>query len=82
MVDRCMIRPPSARLGPITPEERKAIIAKSPIKGKYDQAVDSEIRLRDPAEAHARDRLDLAAAGRAAAGRAAEASRPAGSAAS
>ncbi len=42
MVDRCLVRPPSARLGPITPEERKAIMAKSPIKGKYDQAVDSE----------------------------------------
>jgi uncharacterized protein len=42
MVERCMIRPPSARLGPITPEERKALIAKSPVKGKYDQAIDSE----------------------------------------
>ena len=37
-----MIRPPSARIGPITPEERKAIIAASPVKGKYDTAVDSE----------------------------------------
>ncbi len=42
MVERCMVRPPSARVGPITPEERKAIIAKSPVKGKYDQAIDSE----------------------------------------
>src|SRR5262249_37084172 len=42
LVERCMIRPPSARIGPITPEERKAIIAKSPVKGKYDQAIDSE----------------------------------------
>jgi DNA helicase HerA-like ATPase len=42
MVDRTMIRPPSARLGPITPEERKAVIDKSPVKGKYDRAVDSE----------------------------------------
>src|SRR5215831_16096524 len=42
LVDRCMIRPPSARIGPITPEERKAIMAKSPVKGKYDQAIDSE----------------------------------------
>jgi uncharacterized protein len=42
MVDRCMIRPPSARVGPITDAERKALIAKSPLKGKYDQAVDSE----------------------------------------
>jgi uncharacterized protein len=42
LVERAMIRPPSARLGPITPEERKSLIDKSPIKGKYDQAVDSE----------------------------------------
>jgi len=42
MVERCMVRPPSARLGPITADERKALIAKSPVKGKYDQAVDSE----------------------------------------
>src|ERR1700704_2846230 len=42
MVDRTMIRPPSARLGVLTPEERKAIIAKSPIKGKYDTPVDAE----------------------------------------
>jgi uncharacterized protein len=42
MVERAMIRPPSARLGPITPEERKALMAQSPVKGKYDQSVDSE----------------------------------------
>ena len=42
MVERCMVRPPSARLGTITPEERKAVIAKSTLKGKYDQAIDSE----------------------------------------
>jgi len=42
MVERCVIRPPSARLAPITPEERKALIATSPVKGKYDQAIDSE----------------------------------------
>ena len=42
IVERCMIRPPSARMGPITPEERKAVMAKSPIKGKYDQAIDTE----------------------------------------
>jgi uncharacterized protein len=42
MVDRTMIRPPSARVGPITPEERKAVIAKSPVKGKYDTAIDPD----------------------------------------
>ena len=42
MVERVMIRPPSARIGPITPEERKAIMNASPVKGKYDTAVDDE----------------------------------------
>src|SRR5499433_387249 len=42
MVERCMIRPPSARVGPITADERKAVISKSPVRGKYDTAVDSE----------------------------------------
>jgi DNA helicase HerA-like ATPase len=40
MVDRAMIRPPSARIGPVTPEERRAAMAKSPVAGKYDVTVD------------------------------------------
>jgi DNA helicase HerA-like ATPase len=42
MVERVMIRPPTGRIGPITPEERKAIMARSPVKGKYDTTIDSE----------------------------------------
>jgi DNA helicase HerA-like ATPase len=42
MVERVMIRPPTARIGPITPEERKAVMARSPVKGKYDTTIDSE----------------------------------------
>src|SRR6201995_2004498 len=42
MVDRALIRPPSARIGPVTPEERKAIMDASPVKGKYDTAIDAE----------------------------------------
>jgi len=30
MVERIMIRPPSARIGPITPEERKTIMTPVP----------------------------------------------------
>jgi uncharacterized protein len=40
MVERAMVRPPSARIGAITPDERKAVLAKSPLKGKYDTSVD------------------------------------------
>jgi DNA helicase HerA-like ATPase len=42
MVERVMIRPPTARIGPITAEERKAIMDGSPVKGKYDTTIDSE----------------------------------------
>ncbi len=42
IVERALIRPPTARLGTITIEERSAVIAKSPLKGKYDTAIDSE----------------------------------------
>jgi len=42
VVERTMIRPPSARLGPVSAEERRAVIAQSPVKGKYDTAIDSE----------------------------------------
>jgi DNA helicase HerA-like ATPase len=42
MVERVMIRPPTGRIGPITPEERKAIMDESPVKGKYDATIDSE----------------------------------------
>jgi DNA helicase HerA-like ATPase len=60
MVERCMVRPPSARVGPVTPDERKAVIAKSPIKGKYDTAIDREsayevLQQRTQATAHGGD---------------------------
>jgi uncharacterized protein len=42
MVERVMVRPPTGRIGPITPEERKAIMNKSPVKGKYETTVDAE----------------------------------------
>ncbi len=42
LVERALICPPAARLGTITPEERKAIIQASPVKGKYEQQIDSE----------------------------------------
>lgn len=42
MVERVMIRPPTGRIGPVTPEERKAITNASPVKGKYDTAIDAE----------------------------------------
>ena len=40
VVERTLIRPPSSQLGPITAEERKAILAASDLAGKYDQPLD------------------------------------------
>jgi len=42
LVDRALIRPPTARVGPVTPEERKAVINASTLRGKYDTLIDSE----------------------------------------
>ncbi len=40
--DRTLIRPPASRLGPVTDDERKAIIAASPVAGVYDTVKDRE----------------------------------------
>ncbi len=42
VVERTLIRPPSSQLGPITEKERAAIIAASPISGKYETLRDRE----------------------------------------
>jgi hypothetical protein len=42
VVERTTICPPSARLGPVSADERKAIIGKSPLKGKYDTPINAE----------------------------------------
>ena len=42
IVERTFIRPPSGQLGPITPAQRQAIMAASPVFGEYDQAIDRE----------------------------------------
>jgi DNA helicase HerA-like ATPase len=42
IVQRTLIRPPSARIGPVTAEERKALVEASPIYGKYEETVDRE----------------------------------------
>src|SRR5918911_5196366 len=42
MVERAFIVPPASQLGPITDTERAALIARSPVAGKYDTPVDRE----------------------------------------
>ena len=40
IVERTLIRPPSSQLGPITKAERAAVMAASPMSGKYDERLD------------------------------------------
>lgn len=42
MVQRVRIAPPQSRIGPLSEAERAALIAASPLRGRYDQAVDRE----------------------------------------
>jgi DNA helicase HerA-like ATPase len=42
MVERIRVAPPGSRLGPIAPAERAALMARSLVKGVYDEAVDRE----------------------------------------
>ena len=41
-VDRALIASPGCRIGAITPDERAAVRARSPVGGKYDTTVDRE----------------------------------------
>ena len=85
MVQKTMIRPPNSRIGPLTPEERKQVIAQSPVHGLYDQAQDREsayekLKARavaaQPQDEAQAPRESAAPAARAPAGRAA--ARPSG----
>ncbi len=42
MVQQTLICPPAARVGTISAAERKAAVAKSPLKGRYEETVDPE----------------------------------------
>jgi hypothetical protein len=41
-VARILVRPPESRIGPLTDAERAEHLKRSPLKGRYDQAVDRE----------------------------------------
>ncbi|MEN8212844.1 MAG: helicase HerA-like domain-containing protein [Pseudomonadota bacterium] len=42
MVDWCLMAPPRSRFGPATKAERDEIFGRSPLKGRYDNAVDRD----------------------------------------
>lgn len=66
MVQRTLIRPPSARMGTITADERAKIMSVSPVAGVYDETVDREsayeiLQKRATEVAAARDEAEKAA---------------------
>ncbi len=50
-VERCLIKPPQGRIGPVTDAERAAIVKASPLAGKYEQSRRSQIGLRGAEQA-------------------------------
>jgi hypothetical protein len=42
VTERAFVLPPSGQLGPITPEQRKTLLANSLVAGVYEQVVDRE----------------------------------------
>jgi DNA helicase HerA-like ATPase len=42
IVERTLIRPPSGRVGPVTDDERRQIMDRSPVLGIYDEDIDRE----------------------------------------
>jgi DNA helicase HerA-like ATPase len=42
IVERAYVLPPASRIGPVTPDERAAVMAASPVAGVYDKTVDRE----------------------------------------
>ncbi|UZJ61491.1 DUF853 domain-containing protein [Pseudomonas sp. KU26590] len=42
IVQRVLVAPPQSRIGPLTQAERAALIARSPLAGRYDKPVDRE----------------------------------------
>ncbi|WP_198246397.1 helicase HerA-like domain-containing protein [methane-oxidizing endosymbiont of Gigantopelta aegis] len=41
-VERVLMRPPESQIGPLTDEERKTIMQRSPVKGRYERIIDRE----------------------------------------
>jgi hypothetical protein len=61
VVERAFVLPPASRIGPITPDERRAVVNGSVLKGHYEQAVDRESAY-ERLKARATGKADAAAA--------------------
>ncbi len=62
IAERTLVRPPSSQLGPLDAALRAAVMADSPVKGKYDEPLDRESafeKLRARADTAAKDAAAL-----------------------
>ena len=62
IVQRTLVRPPSSQLGPLDAAARAAVMAASPVQGKYEQLLDRDSayeKLRARSEAAAREATEL-----------------------
>ncbi|MCL4142324.1 UNVERIFIED_CONTAM: hypothetical protein GTU68_036294 [Idotea baltica] len=55
-VEQILIRPPESRIGPMTKQERQEQISRSPLKGRYDTALDRESAYEMLIERNKRDK--------------------------
>ena len=72
VTERVFVLPPGSRIGPITPEERKALVAGSLVAGVYEKTVDREsayekLKARSVASADAAQSMQQESAGKPAA---------------
>lgn len=66
VVGQTLIRPPSSRLGPASDTERKTVMSRSPVKGKYDEVIDRKsayemLAVKRKKIAEAKEKADKAA---------------------
>lgn len=59
VVERVLIRPPQSKIGPLPPQERERIMARSPLKGRYEAALDRDSAF-ERLQARTREALDAA----------------------
>ena len=62
IAERTLVRPPSSQLGPLDAAARSAVMAASPVQGKYEQLLDRDSayeKLRARSEAAAREATEL-----------------------
>ena len=59
VVERVLIRPPQSKIGPLPPQERERIMARSPMKGRYEAALDRDSAF-ERLQARTREALEAA----------------------